>query len=77
MNNLLVGGGFTVYGGSVAGKPYSPGANNIRFLNNTFSKQYWPKGGYWGHASAFDASKPGNLWSGNVWADTGQTVASG
>jgi hypothetical protein len=75
-NNLLVGGGFTVYGGSVAGKPYSSGANNIRFLNNTFSRQYWPKGGYWGHVSAFDASKPGNAWSGNVWADTGQVVAA-
>jgi hypothetical protein len=75
-NNLLVGGGYTVYGGSVAGKPYSAGANNIRFVNNVFSKQYWPKGGYWGPASAFDASAPGNAWSGNVWADTGQPVAS-
>jgi hypothetical protein len=76
-NNLLVGGGFTVYGGSVAGKPYSAGANNIRFVNNTFSRQYWPKGGYWGHVSAFDPSKPGNAWSGNVWAETGQPVTVG
>ncbi len=57
-NNLLVGGGYTVYGGSVATKPYSSGANNIRFTNNVFSKQYWPWGGYWGQRMASTPPSP-------------------
>lgn len=73
-NNLLQGGGYSVYGGSVDGKPYTSGANNIRFLNNRFTKKYWPKGGYWGPVSAFDPSKPGNVWSGNIWDDTGSVI---
>jgi hypothetical protein len=75
-NNLLLGGGYTVYGGSVAGKPYTSGAQQIRFTNNVFGKKYWPQGGYWGPASAFDPSRPGNQWTGNVWQDTGAAVPS-
>jgi aspartate/methionine/tyrosine aminotransferase len=48
---------------------------HVLFLN-TFSKQYRPKGWYWGYVSAFDASKPGNAWSGNDWAVAGQVVAA-
>jgi hypothetical protein len=76
-NNLLVGGGFAVYGGSVSGKPYTSGAQQIRFTDNVFSRKYWPKGGYWGPASAFDPSRPGNQWTGNVWQDTGASVPAG
>ena len=68
-DNLLAGGGYSVYGGST-------NATGIKITNNRFTRLYFPKGGYWGHGTAFNNSGSGNLWSGNTWDDTGSTVST-
>jgi uncharacterized protein DUF4082 len=70
-NNLVAGGGYTIYGGA---NPGGAQTSNIRIVNNHFSRIYFAKGGYYGPATAFDARGPGNEWSGNVWDDTGAAV---
>jgi hypothetical protein len=63
-NNLVAGGGYTIYGGDNEryGKTY-----NIQITNNRFSKLYYANGGYYGPIAAFDPSGVGNLLSGNYW----------
>jgi hypothetical protein len=63
-NNLVAGGGYTIYGGDNQryGKTF-----NIQITNNRFSKLYYPNGGYYGPIAAFDPSGVGNLSSGNYW----------
>lgn len=73
-DNLLDGGGYTVYGGSVAGKPYSDGAAGIRFTGNRFGRRFFANGGKYGPVSGFDPGRPGNVWAGNVWHDSGAPV---
>ena len=73
-DNLLEGGGYTVYGGSVAGKPHSAGASGIRFTGNRFGRRFFPEGGRYGPVSGFDPGRPGNVWAGNVWHDSGSPV---
>jgi hypothetical protein len=73
-DNLLVGGGYTVYGGSVPGKRHSAQAAGIRVTGNRFSRRFFATGGSFGPVSGFDPGRPGNLWSGNVWDDTGAAV---
>jgi hypothetical protein len=69
-NNLLAGGGYTVYGGKGKyGTPY-----NIRFVGNVFSRRYYPKGGSFGWGATWDGSGRGNVWQGNVWQETGKPV---
>lgn len=78
-NNLfkaqLTGGGTCAYGGSTAGKPYSAGTNHIRFLGNTFERGTNKSDhglyvcGYYASSMDFDASAPGNEWSGNTYDD--------
>ncbi len=63
-NNLLAGGGYSVYGGT-------PRSTNITVTNNRFSRLYFPNGGYWGVETALNRSGTGNRWSGNTWDDTG------
>lgn len=70
--NLVAGGGYTIYGGQNAGGPQ---AYNIVITNNRFSTIYYSQSGYYGYITAFDASAPGNVWSGNIWDHTGQTVS--
>lgn len=72
-NNLLNGGGFCTYAGSVPGKPY-PVGTSIRYINNHFGRTYFSNCGFYGPYAAFDRNGAGNVWSGNVWADTGQPV---
>jgi hypothetical protein len=68
-DNLLAGGGYTVYGGSGA-------ATGIRVVGNRFARTYFAKGGYYGPVTDFATGNSGNVWSGNVWDDTGATVRS-
>jgi hypothetical protein len=63
-NNLLAGGGYTLY---AAG-------SNIKVIGNRFSKIIWPKGGYWGPVTYYNPGAPGNVWSDNIWDDTGQKL---
>ena len=61
-NNLLAGGGYTVYGGD------SHNWTNVRITNNRFSTMFYPKSGYHGPLLyAANATKSGNVWheSGN------------
>ena len=75
----LGGGYFCSYGGASAGKPFSndpANAVNIQFRNNTY--QHGPGGWCGGYPdgapiSDYNASKPGWVFSGNVW-DTGEPV---
>jgi hypothetical protein len=72
-DNLLAGGGYTVYAGQ---NPGGPAAYNIRVTNNRFSDMYYSGGGYFGPGTAFNSGGPGDVWSGNVWASNGQPVPS-
>jgi hypothetical protein len=73
-NNLLAGGGYTLYGGGLVADGRDP--RDIVIRDNVFSRQVWPNGGYWGPVSYFDPGAPGNEWSGNVW-DDGSPVEPG
>ncbi len=76
-NNLFIGdlGGqasMCAYGGSSGAngdKPYGDQARDIRFINNVFTKGATGRCGKNGAVAHFDASRPGNQWSGNVWDD--------
>jgi hypothetical protein len=72
-NNLLAGGDYVIYGGQNAG---GVTATNIRITDNRISRIYHPNGGYYGPLADFDASKPGNVWSGNIWDDTLAGISS-
>ena len=68
-DNFLAGGGYTIYGGSgTYGK-----TSHIVVTNNTISTMYHPTGGYYGPATAFDATGSGNVWSGNTYS-TGKAI---
>ena len=68
-HNLLAGGGYTFYG---AGKSSTP-STNITFTNNSFSRLYHRNSGYYGPV-AYWTSGNGNIWSGNIWDNTGSRV---
>jgi hypothetical protein len=68
-DNFLAGGGYTIYGGTGS---YGQ-TSNIHVTNNTISTMYYPHGGYYGPATAFDSTAPGNTWSGNTYS-TGKTI---
>lgn len=70
-NNLLAGGGYTIYAGQNAG---APDAYNIKVTNNRISRIYYPNGGSYGPASAYNPTASGNVWSGNIWDDTGAVI---
>jgi hypothetical protein len=69
--NLFDGGGYCVYAG-LAG---SYGANNTRFIGNTFGTKYSPRCGWYGPAIAYDPGH-GNAWTGNVMQTTGAAVST-
>ena len=66
-DNLVAGGGYTVYGGD--NERYGK-TSNIKITNNRFSRIYYPNGGSYGPITAFDPSGAGNLASGNYWDDS-------
>src|SRR6266545_3627010 len=76
--NLFVanptGAAFCSYGGSSAGKPYSGAAHDIRFVGNVFQRGSNGKCAAYGPIDSFDPTRPGNLWSQNVW-DSGEPVS--
>jgi Right handed beta helix region len=62
-NNLLAGGGYTIYGGA----SLSNTTSRIVIRDNRFSRLYYPWIGQYGMVTCFDSAGPGNVWSGNVW----------
>jgi hypothetical protein len=69
-NNILAGGAYTIYGGDALGNPTS----SIVIKGNRFGELFYPQGGQYGPVAYFDPSGKGNVWSGNTWDLTGQTV---
>jgi hypothetical protein len=69
-NNLVAGGSYTIYGGEGRfGK-----SSNIKITNNRFSRMYFPNSGVFGTVAHYDPSGPGNVFTGNIWDDTGLLV---
>jgi hypothetical protein len=62
-NNLIAGGGYSIYGG---GGKFGP-TSNIKIMNNRFSDKYFKQSGYWGPLAWFTASDTGNAFIGNYW----------
>jgi hypothetical protein len=69
-NNLIAGGGYAIYGGTNLGNTTS----NIVIKGNRFAQIYYPKSGQFGPVAYFASTGKGNVWSGNIWDTTGQTV---
>jgi hypothetical protein len=72
-NNLLAGGGYTLYGGTSCttggcGAVKGP----VTVTGNRFSNKYYPESGYYGIGAYFDSTV--TTWSGNVWDDTLKSV---
>ena len=59
-NNLVGGGGYTLYAGPELG-------TGVRVLDNRFSTTRFPEGGRWGPVAYW--SEEGNTWAGNTWLD--------
>ncbi len=59
-NNIVSGGGYTLYAGPELG-------TGVRVVDNRFSTARFPKGGYWGPVAYW--SREGNSWAGNTWLD--------
>ena len=72
-NNLLVGGGYTLYGGTSC---TTGGCGSVKgpvtVTGNRFSKKYYPNGGYYGIGSYFNNAM--TTWSGNVWDENLKAV---
>jgi hypothetical protein len=71
-DNLLAGGDYPIYGGTA----FSHTTSNIIIKDNRFGQTYYPTSGQFGPVAYFNASQPGNIWSGNVWDSTGKAVPS-
>jgi hypothetical protein len=72
--NLYVsneGASYCAYGGSTPGKPYSEYTNHIVFTDNVWQRGVSGKCGRYGLVARFDITRPGNVWSGNMWDDKG------
>ncbi len=71
-DNLLAGGGYTIYGG--VGQQGA--TSHIVIENNQFGRAYYPKGGYYGPIAYFSLGGTGNAWSGNTWTGGGSPGAT-
>jgi hypothetical protein len=65
--NLFSGGGYCVYGGVYKRDGGIIAATYVRFLNNGFLTNQWPKCGDLGPVAGWEAPATGNVWSGNYW----------
>jgi hypothetical protein len=80
-DNLLAGGGYSLYGGGPNGCTGPATAfkcnpsSNIVVTNNVFSKMFFGNGGFYGPVANFNPAGSGNVWSGNIWAN-GRVVTS-
>jgi hypothetical protein len=72
-DNLVAGGGYSIYAGAQTGGPHS---YNIRVIGNRFSRRYYANGGQFGPAAYFNDGGRGNVWSGNIWDGTEAAVSS-
>lgn len=69
-NNWLAGSGHIMWaGGYPADCSAAPGVHDVKVTNNRFSTKYFPEGGSFGAFVGWCPGAPGNIWSGNAWAD--------
>jgi hypothetical protein len=64
VDNMLVGGGYSIYGGGARNDRTS----NIVIEDNEFGRLYYLHGGQYGPVAYFNPAGSGNVWSGNVWS---------
>ena len=70
-NSVLAGGDYCIYGGASSSGPAHTGP--VTITGNRFARLYYNTCGQYGP----DAYMPADtVWSGNVWDDTGQALAS-
>jgi hypothetical protein len=67
-SNTFAGGAWTLRAGKAAG------SHDIRVRDNRFSREIFPNCGSYAPVLEWDGAEPGNVWSGNIWADTGEAV---
>lgn len=48
--------------------------SDVKAIRNRFSRDAWPSGGRDGPVGGWDRNARGNLWTANVWDDSGQLV---
>jgi hypothetical protein len=65
-------GSYCFYGSGGPQKAY--GSDHITFTGNHFGRKDHAQCGFYGPVTYFDVNAPGNVWSGNIWEDTGETV---
>lgn len=70
--NLLVGGGYALYAGSLPDKKH-PRASQVHVIGNVFYRSDSLQGGVFGPVSGW-AGGPGHQWSRNRWSDDGSAV---
>lgn len=70
-NNLLAGGGYSIYGGQ---NPGTPAPTGIQVTGNKIATIYYAKGGAYGPVTAFNSAGTGNTWTANTWDTTGQAI---
>ena len=66
--NFLAGGAYALY----AGAGNNAATSNIHIQDNRFGQQYYPKSGQYGPDAYYNATGPGNTWTGNIWDTTAQ-----
>lgn len=73
-NNLFnTQGSYCTYSGSISGKKY-PTATNITWKNNAYGREHHSTCGIYGTNTGWSSGGGTNVWSGNHWADTGETI---
>jgi hypothetical protein len=70
-DNLLAGGGYTLYAGA---NPGGAATRNIQVIDNRFARLYAAGSGHFGPLTAFARGGARNVWSGNIWDNTGLPV---
>jgi len=89
-NNLMAGGGYTIYPVNDSTNPNNISFTNVHITNNVFSRligtapgtqpypAYYANGGNFGakYPTGFSTyfADPSNVWSGNTWGDDGSTI---
>jgi hypothetical protein len=73
-DNLMAGGGYTIYGGD-KGAGYSGPTSYIVITNNHLSPLYFPSIGQYSWISTFTDTNTGNLCSGNVDDSSGEALS--
>jgi hypothetical protein len=71
-NLLNTNGSYCFYGSGGPSKKYT--AHHITFVGNHFGRSRHAECGALGPVAYFDVNAPGNVWSDNVWDDSGEAV---